>query len=130
MSAEFAEAHRRKRVGTVFEGPKVDTVPSTLSLEFEANAKQPYMSFVSMLAPSPDWFTGASAVPLRQGEDWVETVTLPLWAWDAGTDSGTTYRAENTPTQPHQTVRLLATEHFLGSNNLHKVGQMVLTRLP
>ena len=129
VSAEFEEALRRRRIGAVLEGPNAPTVPNRISIEFEVETEHPYLSFVSMIAPSPDWFTGVSNLALKQGDAWVEEIALPLWAWDAGTDSGTTYLAENAETQPRQSVRLLATKHFLGTDGLRAVGHMVLTRI-
>ena len=82
-----------------------------------------------MIAPSPDWFTGAADVALMQGEAWIDSVTLPLWAWDAGTDAGETYTAPNADSQPRQSVRLLATPHFLSSDGLIPVGVARLRRV-
>ncbi len=129
LNAEFAEAQRRKRVGSVFEGPNAPTVPSSISVEFDVSAAHPNLSFVSMIAPSPDWFTGVSNVPLLQDGAWVEDITIPLWAWDAGSDNGETYLAKNSDTQPRQSVRLLTTRHFLDETGLRPVGYVVVKRI-
>ena len=129
LSAELEEALRRKRIATIFEGPSAPTAPGRVQIEFEATSEHPYLSFVSMIAPSPDWFTGISAFPLLQNDDWINEAIVPLWAWDAGSDNGTTYLAKNSDTQPRQSVRILATEHFLGREGLRAVGQAVITRI-
>src|SRR5262249_21560273 len=53
-----------------------------------------------MIAPSPDWFVGVSGLELLQGGEWRDLVVVPLFAFDAGTDSGTFYSAPNQPTAP------------------------------
>ncbi len=88
MKAELAEADRRKRIGAVVEADGLKVTPGRMHTEFTATESHPLLSFVTMLAPSPDWFTGAGSVSLRQDGRWRETVELPLWVWDAGTDSG------------------------------------------
>lgn len=129
LKAEFAEAARRKRVGTVFDSAGLGTVPGTMTATFEIDLDHPFLSFVTMIAPSPDWFTGASAVPLLVDGSWADRLELVLWAWDAGTDDGETYSAPDADTQPRQSVRLLATPHVLDGAGLKPVGSATLVRL-
>ena len=96
--------------------------------EFDASADYPLVSFVTMLAPSPDWFTGVASVPLYGKGAFVDRIEGVLWAWDAGTDSGVTYIAENDETQPAESIRLLATPHFLTDKGLLPVGKYVISR--
>lgn len=129
MQAELDEADRRKRIGAVFQADGLKQVPGKIVVEFDAGADHPLVSFVTMLAPSPDWFTGAASVPLHADGAWRTRVDGLLFAWDAGTDSGVTYIAENAETQPAESVRLLATPHFLTEKGLIPVGKFILTRL-
>lgn len=47
---------------------------------------------VLFIGPSPDWIVGVSALELcLRNCSWVESKTLNLYPWDAGTDSGITY---------------------------------------
>ena len=130
LKQELAEARRRRRVLDVAEGPGLKRVPATLSLIVRVDARRSRISFVSMIAPSPDWFTGVAGVDLRQNGRWLPRLTLPLWAWDAGTDSGATFRAANRDTQPRESVRLLATPHFFGASGLLAVGRVTFVKLP
>ena len=129
LKAELAEAERRGRAGGLVEGPNLARVPGEIRARFEARAEHPLVSFVTMIAPSPDWFTGAADVALMTRGRWVEEVTVPLWAWDGGTDGGATYEAPNQDTQPRQSVRLLATAHFLGPQGLLPVGSATIRRV-
>lgn len=129
LQAEWVEAMRKDRVGVPFEAPEVKALPGAVSLEFEATEEHPFVSFTSMIAPSPDWFTGVAALSLRDGEVWRDRIAVPLWAWDAGSDSGSEYDAENAETQPRQSVRLLTLPQFFDDEGLRAVGEAVLTRL-
>ncbi len=129
LKAELAEAERRGRAGGLVEGPNLARVPGEIRARFEARAEHPLVSFVTMIAPSPDWFTGAADVALMTRGRWVEEVVVPLWAWDGGTDGGETYEAANQDTQPRQSVRLLATAHFLGAQGLVAVGSATIRRV-
>ena len=129
LTAEWAEASRRGRVGTVFEGPALSAAPGTVTTTFEATPAHPLLSFVTMLAPSPDWFTGGADLPLRLDNRWIDETEIVLWAWDSGTDSGQTYDAANADTQPRQSVRLLATPHFLTPDGLVPMGTARIRRI-
>ena len=110
-----------------FSDPSTSTF--CIRTRFEARAEHPLVSFVTMIAPSPDWFTGAADVALMTRGRWVEEVVVPLWAWDGGTDGGATYEAPNQDTPPRQSVRLLATAHFLRPGGLLPVGSATIRRV-
>ncbi len=129
LKAEFAEALRRGRLGEVIEGPALARVPGRIGTRFEATKDHPMLSFVTMLAPSPDWFTGAADIALLVDGNWIDQVEIVLWAWDSGTDSGATYSAPNHDTQPRQSVRLLSSRHFLSETGLVAVGKATVRRI-
>ena len=129
LDAEFAEARRRNRIGEVVKTEGLKKVPGTMKAEFIVSESHPSVSFVTMLAPSPDWFTGANAVLLRAEGKWIKRLRVPLWAWDAGTDSGSSYLSANSGTQPAQSIRLLATPHVLSGRGLAEVGYAQITKL-
>ncbi|NNE23817.1 MAG: hypothetical protein HKN11_14525 [Rhizobiales bacterium] len=129
LKAEFAEARRRGRLGTEINGPKLDKVPGQISVRFEASEKHSRLSFVTMIAPSPDWFTGATDIALRVDGNWINTTSITLWAWDSGTDHGMTYNAEDMDAQPQQSIRLLASPHFLTGRGLVPMGTATVTRV-
>lgn len=126
---ELDEAVDRGLIGSVFEGDEIETIPGEATLPFSATTKFPLVSFATMIAPSPDWITGVSSIALHDGKQWVDRLDLPLWAWDAGTDGGETYQARNQDTQPQQSVRLVATPHFLTDQGLLKVGRVMIERI-
>lgn len=77
----------------LFTGSPIDRMSGRTVLEVEVDEAHPMVSLVTMIAPSPDWFTGIAHVQLRVNGAWIAETTLPLLAWDAGTDSGATYEA-------------------------------------
>lgn len=130
LRAELEEVKRRDRVDAVFDAPGLAIVPGRFTAEFIVKQPQKLVSFVTMLAPSPDWFTGLSAVDLSDGEaGWRDRAEYTLWVWDAGTDNGEVYEAPNSDTQPRQSVRLLASPHVVQADRLVPAGRAVFTKL-
>ena len=81
-------------------------IPGTgnvMNIDVEVTQDFPLVSIVTMLAPSPDWFTGIKKVSLCDTSSgmWMDSHTIyNLQPWDAGTDNGTTFRATDDPTMP------------------------------
>lgn len=129
LKAEFEEAQRRNRIGAVIEKPGLASLPGRFVSRFTTTEEHPFLSLVTMIAPSPDWFTGVADLSLKESDRWIDQVELPLWAWDAGTDSGATYEAPNADSQPRQSVRLLAGPHFLRPIGLSSIGTLKIVRI-
>jgi hypothetical protein len=67
-------------------GGGINPSPGSVSVAFTASGSHPFVSLVSMLAPSPDWFVGVSAFHLKSNGDWIESATVDLFTYDAGSD--------------------------------------------
>ena len=68
-------------------------------------ADHPRITLVSMIAPSPDWFVGVFGLSLLDAEGaWVETLTVDLFPWDAGTEGGDDFSFDNAATVPPGTI--------------------------
>ncbi|WP_415919813.1 spondin domain-containing protein [Tateyamaria sp. SN6-1] len=130
LEAELAEARRRGRVGAHVVAPGLDNGVGTFVVELPVTARHSLVSFATMLAPSPDWFSGVSGVELRDADMWRDAVSRPLWVWDAGADSGPAFSGPNMDTQPRQSVRLLTHPAFLTDAGLRPIGTVRFTRLP
>ena len=78
--------------------------PGTVRLSFGVDEEFPFLTLVSMIAPSPDWFVGIDGVGLRQGECWAPRIEMDLAGYDAGTDSGATFTAPNADVTPHEPI--------------------------
>jgi len=92
----------------VLSGPALDTSPGSVGMEFDVTVDFPLVTLVAMVAPSPDWFIGVSGLPLFDGTAWTDDITIALYPFDAGTDSGTTYRSADEQTVPHEPVSRLS----------------------
>jgi len=73
-----------------FETQSQQFDPITLSPSY------PYLSTVSMIGPSPDWFSGfESFSPRGPGGYWYQSFELATYPFDAGTEQGETYSVDN-----------------------------------
>ena len=78
--------------------------PGTVTLSFDVDEEFPFLTLVSMIAPSPDWFVGVDGISLREGECWAPRIEMDLVGYDAGTDSGATFTAPNADVTPHEPI--------------------------
>ncbi len=62
------------------------------------------LSFIVRLVPSPDWFVGIDSLNLCEGDNWIENISLDLYPYDAGTDSGFTFSSPNFETIPQDKI--------------------------
>ncbi len=63
---EIQSARQVGTAGFVLDGGGISSSPSEVALEFFVNENHPFISLVSMLAPSPDWFVGVDQSSLRR----------------------------------------------------------------
>jgi hypothetical protein len=85
------------------------TSPGSTSLQFDATQEFSLITLVSMLASSPDWFVGVAGLPLSDNGRWRDSVTVVLFTYDAGTDSGATYVSTNFNTVPPEPIVRITT---------------------
>ncbi len=83
----------------------------------------PLVTLVSMVAPSPDWFIAINSVDLRSGNPsvnngWKDTFTMDVFVYDAGTDSGADYIADNQITTPSFEPIEMATGYPTNGNRM------------
>ena len=89
----------------VFTRPGSIPGNGTVFTSFTMHRDFPLVTLVTMIAPSPDWFTGVHGISLRENGAWVETKTVVLNLYDAGTDSGRSYASLDSDTQPRERIR-------------------------
>lgn len=82
------------------------------------------LSLASMIAPSPDWMIAVNAIDLRDGNSWKTNITIPLFPYDAGTDSGANYSSGNQPSVPAIPISSLIN---LGPFNSNPIGTLTIT---
>jgi len=65
----------------------------------------PFLTLVSMIAPSPDWMIGVNGLDLLdENGEFKETISVDLYPIDAGTDNGVDYISSNSDTDPKDPV--------------------------
>ena len=109
LLAEIAALIEAGTAHAELSGGGLSTSPASVSLEFDVVASHPFVTLVSMLAPSPDWFVGVSALSLlAEDGTWKEREEVMLRLYDAGTDDGTTFNAANADSDPPQPISRLS----------------------
>jgi len=106
----------------------LSTSPDSFSFNLEVNESHPYLTIVTMLAPSPDWFAGVSSFKLREGGDWLGSKTIPLFAYDAGSDDGTDYTSANADSDPKQAISKISNSPFFVDGEIKQIGTLVIQR--
>ena len=100
--------------GGVISGNGISPSPGSVSVLFTASEDYPFLTLVSMLAPSPDWFVGVSGYDLMNGSEWIDSATVDLYVYDAGTDSGPSYTSPNQDTNPQDPIAMVTGPSFSG----------------
>jgi len=129
LDQEIRAAIGSGSAGALFEtGPLRDTSGS-IETAVRVDADHSRVSAVAMIAPSPDWFTGASDVELRENGRWVDAREVVLYAWDSGGDDGTTYEAPDLDTSPKKATALNDSPHFVQMGKRVPVARLTFRKL-
>ncbi|NXO79951.1 SPON2 protein, partial [Sitta europaea] len=105
LMKEIEEAGEKiQSVHGIFSAPAISSGTGQTSTELEAHPRHPLVSFVVRIVPSPDWFVGVDSLNLCEGDHWMDEVSVDLFPYDAGTDSGFTFSSPNFATIPQDTV--------------------------
>ncbi|XP_035280908.1 spondin-2b isoform X1 [Anguilla rostrata] len=104
MKEVQAAGERIQSVYGVFSAPAVIGGTGQTSSEFEVFTRHSLLSFIIRIVPSPDWFVGVDSLNLCEAGHWKENVSLDLFPYDAGTDSGFTFSSPNFETIPQEKV--------------------------
>lgn len=113
---------------SVVSGSGISVSPGTASVGFIATLDHSLVSVVTMIAPSPDWFVGTHGQQLFQDGNWVASLTVPVFGYDAGTDDGPTYTSPNDATVPAEPIALLDGPLFRVEGELVPFGNYVFVR--
>jgi len=128
LSDEIAAAIAEGSAQYVLSGGGIRPSPGEVSLDLQIEETHPLVTLVSMIAPSPDWFVGVADLPLLQSGHWIDSLTVELRGWDAGTDNGTTYAAVDAPTLPHVPITPLEDGPFRVNGQVPALGTFTFVR--
>lgn len=110
-------------VGEGFSSPKAIATEFTISRDF------PLLTWVTMVAPSPDWFTGVSSLRLIENGAWIDERVLPALPWDAGTDSGLSFVSPDRETIPRQPITRIVTPPLGANGQVTPLGTIRVTKI-
>lgn len=127
LDAEIKAAIKAGKAGVLFETGPIRDAARTETVEIMVSGKFPMVSAVAMIAPSPDWFAGASNVGLLENGVWAQSKTVELYAWDSGGDDGTTYKADDMDTNPKKPTIKETDNHFVVDGKPRPVGTLTFT---
>ena len=113
-----------------FETGSLKNFRDSLVTTVHVDPAHPLVSVVAMVAPSPDWFTGAASVNLIENGAWATRRALTLPAYDSGGDDGKTYKAADRNTNPKKPVSRASDRHFVVSGKVRPVATLILVKKP
>ena len=129
LDADVMQAIAAGTAQHVLSGPNLGGSPASTSMEFDINQQFSLVTLVTMVAPSPDWFVGVSALPLFADGQWVDHVSVDLSAHDAGTDSGASYESADLVTTPPQPIARITGYPLAGPGTARPLGTFTFRRL-
>ena len=110
--------------------------PSAIGMvtsNIHCNSNFSYVSFASMIAPSPDWFIGVHDLNLYNNKVWQTDTLINLYVYDAGTKEGDAFSMTGAATIPQQTIILQtpakATVLANGNSSLPPIATVRFTKL-
>lgn len=113
LDGEIRAAIAAGSASHLFESGPLRDFSDSVVTNVRVDAAHPFVSLVAMIAPSPDWFTGAANINLMENGQWATSRTLELQAWDSGGDDGTTYKAADMDLVPKQSTAPNRSRHFV-----------------
>jgi hypothetical protein len=129
LDAELRAVVTAGKAGSIVEsGPLKNFASDSIVATVHVDAKNPMLSFVAMIAPSPDWFTGLANLNLMENGTWVTARTIELHAYDSGGDDGTTYKAADVDNNPKKPVSRASAKHFAPNGAPLAVAVVTITK--
>lgn len=138
MKEVEAAGERIQSVYGVFSSPAVREGTGQMTSVFEVFARHSYLSFIIRIVPSPDWFVGLDSLNLCEGTQWKNNITIDLYPYDAGTDSGFTFSSPNFETIPQDAVTQITSSipshpassfYYPRLKHLPPIGKVTLTKI-
>lgn len=108
----------------------------SLEARINVNQQNHLISLLSMIGPSPDWCVGVSKLDVCRSDcTWEDEVSIDLYPWDAGTDSGLSYFSHNIETDPPENIHRITNSYpnhaespFYGKEKIKPMAKLVFTK--
>lgn len=82
--------------------------PGASTMTLTVSTLHPQITWVTMVAPSPDWFAGVHNLDLYTEGGFLSSKSIDLLAYDAGSDDGASFTAPDADSSPKQPIQLIA----------------------
>lgn len=123
FQGEINQAKGDNNADATIDGRGLGRPPTSAKVTFDIRPPWNLVTVTSMLAPSPDWFVGVSGLNLLDEDmNWIDTLEVDLFVYDAGTDSGSDYTSPNQATNPRENIRRITESPFLVDGEVRPVG--------
>lgn len=112
------------------EGKSFDS-PGNDKIQIGVERGRHNVTVFSMIAPSPDWFVAATTnlVDPKDGL-WYDEVVVFANAYDAGTDSGLSFTAENSITEPKEAIKFINSGPLTeGTDSVQGMAKFIFRRI-
>ena len=128
MQINYKTVNKKYRGRGIFGGTGITSIDG-----IETNADYPLVSFITMIAPSPDWFVGVHDFNLCNATTgkWQDATTSELAPYDAGTDSGTRFESPDKITDPQEDIHRLTNNtegSFKGNEPVRRFGTFTFVK--
>lgn len=100
---------------------------STVRLGF--NDVSHYLTLLSRIAPSPDWFVAIDQFDMSPNGEWVDSLVLYPEAYDAGTDNGQTFYSTDTPQEPRNGISVITNQPLADNGVVAPMATVTLIRV-
>ena len=101
--------------------------PGEANLTINADANKHTLSFVTMVAPSSDWFTGFSLNLMENGK-WITKKMIPLYVYISGTDSNQGFVTEHKLREHPQPIKLKNDKFLYPDGKLKPIAYAIITK--
>lgn len=128
LDAEIKAAIAKGSAGALFETAGIKDLGNPVKFTVTVDSRNPMVSAVAMIAPSPDWFAGIDNVRLMESDGWVVAKTLDVYAYDSGGDDGTTYTSDDRDTNPKKATTVSGAAQFTQAGRKVPVARISFTR--
>lgn len=129
FDGEVAAAIASGTAESFVRGGGLGSTPGVEHFAFDISTGFPYVTVVSMIALSPDWFVGVVGLPLIANGQWRDEVVVELFPWDAGTDNGASYESGNADAVPAPPISLLQGPPVESDRVVRPFGRFIFRRL-
>lgn len=106
LRSELMQGRANGFVGDIKVNGRIPNGGGMASVDLKVNCTYPFISAISMVAPSPDWIAPVFRFSVIRNKNnmYKKKGSKNVRVWDAGTDSGLDFTSPNAPTSPRENI--------------------------